>query len=94
MSTLEKIARGIESLRSRTEAKEITAHGDREKARNVKKMKSVSSMGGLKGKHARTTSGDYRPLEIDDAKRQKFILEARLEKAARQAAAGGGCPND
>lgn len=94
MSTLEKIARGIESLRSRSETKETTAQGDREKARNLKKMKSVSSMGGLKAKHARTTSGDHRPFEIDDAKRQKIILEARLEKAARQAAAGSGRPND
>ena len=94
MSTLEKLARGIESLRSRTDAKETTTHGDREKARNLKKMKSVSSMGGLKAKHARTPSGDYRPFEIDDVKRQKLILEARLDKAARQASAGGGYPND
>lgn len=94
MSTLEKIARGFESLRSRNEVKETTAYVDREKSRNLKKMKSASSMGGLKTKHARTTSGDYRPFEIDDAKRQKLILEAKLEKAARQAVVEGGCPND
>ena len=94
MSTLEKIARGIESFRSRADAKETTAHGDREKARNLKKMISTTSMSGSKVKHGRNTSGDYRPFEIDDSKRQKLILEARLEKAARQAAAEGGCPND
>lgn len=86
MSTLEKIARGIENFRSRNDAKETTSHGDREKARNLKTMKSANSMGGLRAKHARTTSGDYRPLEIDDAKRQKLIFEAKMEKAARQAA--------
>lgn len=94
MSTLEKITRGIESFRSRNDAKEATVHGDREKARNLKKMKSASAMGGLKAKHARTTSGDYQPFEIDDVKRQKLILEAKIEKAARQAAAESRCDDN
>lgn len=88
MSTLEKIARST-IFRSRNDAKETAGHGDQEKARNLKKMKSASSVGGSKVKHARTTSSDYRPFEIDDAKRQKLILEAKIEKAARQAAAEG-----
>lgn len=86
MSTLEKLARGIESFRSRNDSKETIGQGDREKAQNLKKMKSASSMGGLRTKHARTTSGEYRPFNIDDAKRQKLIMEAKMEKAARQAA--------
>lgn len=86
MSTLEKIARGIGNFRSRNDIKETTSHGDREKVRNLKKMKSASSMGGLRAKHARTASGEHPPFNIDDAKRQKLIMEAKLEKAARQAA--------
>ena len=92
VSTLEKIARGMEIFRSRNDGKETTGPGDREKARNLKKMKSTSSMGGLRAKHARTSSGEHRHFNIDDDRRQKMIMEAKIEKAARQAARTGQCP--
>lgn len=89
MSTLEKITRGIDIFRSRNDTKETAGLGDREKARNLKKMKSTSSMRGLRVKHVRTASDDNRQFIIDDAKRQKLIMEAKIEKAARLAAETG-----
>ncbi len=84
MSTLEKIARGIENFRSRNDAKETTGNGDGERARNLRKMKSTHSIGALRAKHARDGSGEHQSFNVDDAKRQKLIMEAKMEKAARQ----------
>jgi hypothetical protein len=84
MSTLGKIARGIENFRSRNDAKETTGYGDGERARNLKKMKSTNSIGALRAKHARNASGEHQSFNVDDAKRHKLILEAKMEKAARQ----------
>jgi hypothetical protein len=84
MSTFGKIARGIENFRSRNDAKETTGYGDGERARNLKKMKSTNSIGALRAKHARNASGEHQSFNVDDAKRQKLILEAKMEKAARQ----------
>ena len=81
-STLERIARGFGNLRSRNEGKETAGNEIPEKSRSLKKMKSASSIGGLRAKHARAAS-DEQPFEIDDAKRQRLIMEARREKENR-----------
>ena len=79
-STLEKL---MGSLRSRHDVKEIPVNEDQERTRTLKKMKSTSSIGGLRAKHARSTSRDNAPFEIDDAKRQRMIWEAQREKENR-----------
>lgn len=80
-TTLEKIARGLGNFRSRHDIKEIGGNVEnQERNRSLRKMKSASSIGGLRAKHARTASDEQNLFEIDDAKRQRLILEARREK--------------
>lgn len=79
-STLEKI---MGSLRSRNDVKEIPVSEDRERMKTLKKMKSTSSIGGMRAKHARSASRDNALFEIDDAKRQRMIWEAQREKENR-----------
>ena len=56
-TTLEKIAREIRNLRSRSDVKEMSSNHSSEvkepKVRSLKKMKSTSSIGGAKTKYAR-----------------------------------------
>lgn len=80
-TTLEKIARGFGNLRSRNDVKEIAGNiENQEKNQSLRKMKSTSSIGGLRAKHARAASDEQNQFEIDDAKRQRLILAARREK--------------
>ena len=87
-TTLEKIARELRNLRSRNDVKEISNNYSSEvkesKARSLKKMKSTSSIGGARAKHARLGSDEaMTDFNIDDAKRQRMIWEAQREKENR-----------
>ena len=87
-TTLEKIARELRNLRSRNDVKEISSNYSSEvkdpKARSLKKMKSTSSIGGAKAKHARLGSDEaMTDFNIDDARRQRMIWEAQREKENR-----------
>lgn len=84
-TTLEKIAREFRNLRSRNAVKEMPDNYGSEvkdpKARSLKKMKSTSSIGGAKAKHARLGSDEaMTDFNIDDARRQRMIWEAQREK--------------
>ena len=87
-TTLEKIAREFRNLRTRNDVKEIRkdmpAHPETsvKKERTLKKMKSASSIGGSRSKHARTGSDDH-SVEIDDLQRRRMISEAMREKENR-----------
>ena len=76
-TTLEKIARGFGNLRSRHDVK---GNENQDKTHSLRKMKSTSSIGGLRAKHARTASDEQNSFEIDDAKRQRLIQAAQREK--------------
>ena len=87
-TTLEKIAREIRNLRSRNDVKEISSNYSNElkdsKVRSLKKMKSTSSIGGAKAKHARLGNDEaMTDFNIDDARRQRMIWEAQREKENR-----------
>ena len=88
-TTLEKIARELRNLRSRNEVKEMQGNDNinvnneakEPQGRSLKKMKSTSSIGGMKAKHARVGSDEaMTEFNIDDARRQRMIWEARKEK--------------
>lgn len=79
-SKLEKI---MGNFRSRSDVKEIAGNENRDRTHTLKKMKSASSVGGARAKHARSGSWDTAPFEIDDAKRQRLIQEAQKEKENR-----------
>lgn len=94
-TTLEKIAREIRNLRSRNDVRELDRRypndtskpQDPSKAKALKKMKSTSSLGAVRAKHARSGSSDYSSIpsfEIDDLKRERLIQEARREKELRE----------
>ncbi|KAI4161028.1 MAG: hypothetical protein LQ342_005191 [Letrouitia transgressa] len=89
-TTLEKIARELRNFRSRSDPKGSTHSGNSEKIRTVKKMKSSSSIGVGRSSHTRTGSDGLRDqvLDIDDAKRERLILEARRQKESRARALG------
>lgn len=88
-TTLEKIAREFRNLRTRNDVKEISTTNNineatQPKARMLKKMKSTSSIGGSKAKHARLGSDDpVTDFNIDDVQRQRMIWEAQKEKENR-----------
>ena len=87
-TTLEKIAREIRNLRSRNDVKEMPSNYSSDvqdpKVRALKKMKSTSSIGGTKAKHARLGNDEAMPdFNIDDARRQRMIWEAQREKENR-----------
>ena len=87
-TTLEKIARELRNLRSRHDVKEISSNYNSEmketKARSLKKMKSTSSIGGARAKHARLGNDEaVTDFNIDDARRQRMIWEAQREKENR-----------
>lgn len=79
-SKLEKI---MGNFRSRNDVKEIAGNENRDRLHTLKKMKSASSIGGARSKHARSGSWENAPFEIDDAKRQRLIEEAQKEKENR-----------
>ncbi|MCJ1270271.1 hypothetical protein MMC22_010167 [Lobaria immixta] len=79
-SKLEKI---MGNFRSRNDVKEIASNENRDRIPTLKKMKSTSSIGGARAKHARSGSWENAPFEIDDAKRQRLIQEAQKEKENR-----------
>lgn len=79
-SKLEKI---MGNFRSRNDVKEIAGNENRDRTHTLKKMKSTSSIGGARSKHARSGSWENKPFEIDDAKRQRLIQEAQKEKENR-----------
>lgn len=90
-TTLEKIAREFRNLRTRNDVTEIRQdvrelpprpETSLKKERTLKKMKSTSSIGGSRAKHARTGSDDH-CFEIDDLQRQRMILEATRDKENR-----------
>ena len=96
-TTLERIARELRNLRSRNDVKEISRNqnspelGSKEpQGRSLKKMKSTSSIGGLKSKHARLGSDEaMTDFNIDDVRRERMIWEARREKENRAPPAFG-----
>lgn len=93
-TTLEKIAREIRNLRTRNDVRELDRRQpndlprtqDFSKSKSLKKMKSTSSIGATRNKHARSRSGECStPLyDIDDLKRERLIMEARREKESRE----------
>ncbi|KAL8940479.1 MAG: hypothetical protein Q9216_002808 [Gyalolechia sp. 2 TL-2023] len=89
-TTLEKIARELRNLRARSDPnKSAIATMEGEKPKNVKKIKSTSSLrDASRTKHTRMGSGDCdsraRTFDIiDDEKRQQLIFEARRQKENR-----------
>lgn len=87
-TTLEKIAREFRNLRIRNDVKEMpgtfSTESKEPKVRGLKKMKSTSSIGGLRAKHARLGSDEaMTDFNIDDAQRQRLIWEAQKEKENR-----------
>lgn len=90
-TTLEKIAREFRNLRSRNDVREIPSSYNspnlemkEARGRSLKKMKSTSSIGGLRAKHARMGSDEATTdFHIDDARRQRMIWEAQREKENR-----------
>ena len=89
-TTLEKIAREFRNLRTRNDVKEISTttnninEATQPKIRTLKKMKSTSSIGGSKAKHALLGSDDPMiEFNIDDAQRQRMIWEAQKGKENR-----------
>ena len=87
-TTLEKIARELRNLRTRNDVKELSTTSNNivkePKVRSLKKMKSTSSIGGARAKHARIGSDEARTeFNIDDARRQRLIWEAQREKENR-----------
>lgn len=92
-TTLEKIARELRNLRSRSDPHKgatVTLDGN-EKAKSIKKMKSTSSIRDISRssssnytKHTRMGSGGSgskaRTFDIDDEKRQQLIREAQRQK--------------
>ena len=87
-TTLEKIARELRNLRSRNDVKELPynygSDAKETKARSLKKMKSTSSLGGARAKHARLGSDEAMiDFNIDDVRRQRMIWEAQREKENR-----------
>ncbi|KAL8805587.1 MAG: hypothetical protein Q9182_001852 [Xanthomendoza sp. 2 TL-2023] len=88
-TTLEKIARELRNLRSRSDPQKgvtVTLDGN-EKVKAIKKMKSTSSIRDVSGsssKHMRMGSGGSgsrtRTFDVDDEKRQQLILEAQRQK--------------
>ena len=93
-TTLEKIAREIRNLRNRNDVRGPDQHQNSEssrplasgKSKSLRKMKSTSSIGGARNKHARSGSGDCSTstFDIDDIKRERLIIEARREKENRE----------
>ena len=93
-TTLEKIAREIRNLRTRNDVREIdhrqsadtTRRQEPGKSKSLKKMKSTSSIGVARNKHARSGSGDCSTstFDIDDMKRERLLMEARREKENRE----------
>ncbi|KAL8735601.1 MAG: hypothetical protein Q9166_000770 [cf. Caloplaca sp. 2 TL-2023] len=88
-TTLEKIARELRNLRSRSDPhKGVTVTLDGENVKTIKKMKSTSSIRDTsRSKHTRMGSGGSGPrartFDIDDEKRQQLILEAQRQKENR-----------
>ena len=86
-STLERIAREIRRIKSRSgENKEMSISAPVPPVRSLKKMKSTSAIGrsgsskggSLGSRHSRGGSGDRMGLyEIDDTQRERLISEAR-----------------
>ncbi|KAL8778185.1 MAG: hypothetical protein Q9213_007521 [Squamulea squamosa] len=88
-TTLEKIARELRNLRTRSDPqKGVTVTLDGEKVKTIKKMKSTSSIRDpSRTRHTRVGSGGSgsraRTFDIDDEKRQQLILEAQRQKENR-----------
>jgi len=93
-TTLERIAREIRNLRTRNDVRELdrgqlndlSRPQDFSKSKSLKKMKSTSSIGATRNKHARSGSGECSTpsYDIDDLKRERLIMEARREKENRE----------
>ena len=58
-------------------------HDPTTKSKQLKKMKSTSSIGVTRAKHARSGSGDS-PFDINDLRRERLLQEARREKENRE----------
>ncbi|KAL8768429.1 MAG: hypothetical protein Q9209_005335 [Squamulea sp. 1 TL-2023] len=88
-TTLEKIARELRNLRTRSDPqKGVTVTLDDDKIKTIKKMKSASSIrDSSRARHTRMGSGGSgsraRTFDIDDEKRQQLILEAQRQKENR-----------
>ena len=87
-TTLEKIAREFRNLRTRNDVKEmpgiVSAQSKEPKIRGLRKMKSTSSIGATRAKHARLGSEENIPsFKIDEAQRQRLIQEAQRLKENR-----------
>ena len=77
-STLERIAREIKKIRSRSDVQEITKKEEKDRAKGLKKMKSFGDIG--KSKHARTGSGGDPAFDVEEMNRKRMIWEAQREK--------------
>lgn len=77
-STLERIAREIKKIRSRSDVQEVSKKEEKDRMRGLKKMKSFGDIG--KSKHARTASGGDQTFEAEEMNRKRMIWEAQREK--------------
>ncbi|KAL9000817.1 MAG: hypothetical protein Q9169_000571 [Polycauliona sp. 2 TL-2023] len=88
-TTLEKIARELRNLRTRSDPhKGVTVTLDGEKIKTIKKTKSTSSIRDTsRTRHTRMGSGvsgsRAQTFDVDDEKRQQLILEAQRQKGNR-----------
>ena len=77
-STLERIAREIKKIRSRSDVQEIGKKEETDRMKGLKKMKSFSDIG--KSKHARTGSAGDQAFDAEELKRKRMIWEAQRER--------------
>lgn len=81
-STLERIAREIKKIRSRSDVKEISKKEEKDRMKGLKKMKSFGDIG--KAKHARTGSAGDGAFDAEEMNRKRMIWEAQREKREAQ----------
>lgn len=77
-STLERIAREIKKIRSRSDVQEISRKEEKDRNKGLKKMKSFGDLG--KSKHTRTGSGGDQIYDAEEMNRKRMIWEAQREK--------------
>lgn len=81
-STLERIAREIKKIRSRSDVQEIGKKEEKDRMKGLKKMKSFGDIG--KAKHARTGSAGDSAFDAEEMNRKRMIWEAQREKREAQ----------
>lgn len=82
-STLERIAREIKKMRSRSDVQEISKKEEKDRMKGLKKMRSFGDIG--KSKHTRTGSAGDQAFDAEEMNRKRMIWEAQREKKEARA---------